>query len=532
MHQHLHTFLRQLQLEPDRVMTPGWQADWEDAPLPYKLYRGLPAYPLPAEIPFSLDGINRDRSRQAPTLSDIGHLLWHTYGLTQLAQSVYNPGQSQALGEASFVQITYRRFVPSGGGLYPNELYVYLKLDELPAGVYHYDTAHHRLILLREGDFDRYIGLTMGEDSDGMRGSFGAAFVSTMYWKNFFKYNHFSYRLQGLDSGVLLGQLLEVSKRFGFEAQVRFQFLDRPMNRLLGLADEEETVYAIVPLSIGGGDRRPLGGKEAVDANSLCGQLEEVRYEHYVRSFYVRPYPMLLELSKAAKQESAAAFVSEVKPVSSLMEAPLLQLPPATRPSYDLGVICRKRHSPEADFLLQDISLERLSALLHETIASYAYRNDLDGEPTDRAPRVSLYGCFHRVAGIADGAYRYDPLEHMLRLVRPGDHRARLQAGMTLHNVSLFQVPLTFHVAGDRSFYRDSLGVRGYRIAQMEAGMLVQRLLLAANALGLGGRPLLGFDAASCDELYRLEPAGLTSLIQIPVGPSRGRSRLEGSLGS
>ena len=29
----------------------------------------------------------------------------------------------------------------------------------------------------------------------------------------------------------------------------------------------------------------------------------------------------------------------------------------------------------------------------------------------------------------------------------------------------------------------------------MEAGMLVQRLLLAASAIGMGGHPLLGYDA-------------------------------------
>ena len=44
----------------------------------------------------------------------------------------------------SFTQ-SLRRFVPSGGALYPNELYVYLKLEDIPMGIYHYDVAHHRL---------------------------------------------------------------------------------------------------------------------------------------------------------------------------------------------------------------------------------------------------------------------------------------------------------------------------------------------------------------------------------------------------
>jgi hypothetical protein len=64
----------------------------------------------------------------------------------------------------------------------------------------------------------------------------------------------------------------------------------------------------------------------------------------------------------------------------------------------------------------------------------------------------------------------------------------------------------------------------------MEAGMLVQRLLLAASAIGMGGHPLLGFDVKMCDEIYKMSLHGKTSLIQIPVGPYRPRSRLEGDL--
>ena len=141
-----------------------------------------------------------------------------------------------------------RRFVPSGGALYPNELYVYLKIENLPAGVYHYDVAHHRLVLLREGNFDSYISRALGNRCD-ISACFGTVFVSTMFWKNFFKYNNFAYRLQGLDAGVLIGQLLEVAKCFGFASGVYFQFLDRAINHLLGLSEQEESVYAVIPLS-------------------------------------------------------------------------------------------------------------------------------------------------------------------------------------------------------------------------------------------------------------------------------------------
>lgn len=96
----------------------------------------------------------------------------------------------------------------------------------------------------------------------------------------------------------------------------------------------------------------------------------------------------------------------------------------------------------------------------------------------------------------------------------------------------MFQVPLCLHVAGDKNHFKTEMGYRGYRIQQMEAGMLVQRNLLVASALGFGGHPLLGFDANICDEIYKLSPQGKTSLIQIPTGTYRDRPWLSGSLHS
>jgi len=48
----------------------------------------------------------------------------------------------------------------------------------------------------------------------------------------------------------------------------------------------------------------------------------------------------------------------------------------------------------------------------------------------------------------------------------------------------------------------------------------------------MGGHPLLGFDANLSDQIYKMEPQGITSLIQIPIGPYRQRPWLKGSLHS
>jgi SagB-type dehydrogenase family enzyme len=523
----LEDFLHNLHFDIDAASVPNWEVDWADAPLPYKLYRGLPEVPFSLEVPLTLEG---QEPPAKPNLRKMGHFLWYVYGLSQVSQSVF---PLDSIDKTANLLQSFRRFAPSGGALYPNELYVYLKVEDLPVGVYHYDVAHHRLVLLREGNFDSYIARALGNRCE-ISACFGTVFVSTMFWKNFFKYNNFSYRLQGLDAGVVIGQLLEVAKRFGFASGVYFQFLDRAINHLVGLSEQEESVYAVIPLSVeptiwsaNGSESDGIGS-----AAEMCRELTAIQPQHYVRSRKIKEYPMLTALNKASMLDSTQSFRMIEAEESMNCENQAEALPLVERLSYDLASVCKKRFSPDMDFVLGKVSQSKLATLLQEATVSFSYRNDLDETHRKNEPRVSLYGCLYNVEGIQDGAYHYDSTAHVLRQVHLGDHRLYLQSGMSLDNVNLLQVPLCLHVAGDRESYRTALGYRGYRIQQMEAGMLVQRLLLTASALGMGGHPLLGFDANLSDEIYRIEPQGKTSLIQIPIGPYRHRPWLKGSLHS
>jgi SagB-type dehydrogenase family enzyme len=521
----LDEFLHNLHFDIEKASIPNWEVDWEDKPLPYKLYRGLPAVSLSLEVPLTLEGQNQPSS---PDLRKIGHFLWYVYGLTQFSQSVFSLDPTENITE---LMQSYRRFAPSGGALYPNELYVYLKIEDLPKGVYHYDVAHHRLVLLREGDFDSYIARALGNRCE-ISSCFGTVFVSTMFWKNFFKYNNFAYRLQGLDAGVLIGQLLEVSKRFGFESGVYFQFLDRAINHLLGLSEQEESVYAVIPLSV-----EPTiwsaNGREMdrmVSSEQLCQELKSIEPNHYVRSQRVKEYPMLTKLNTLSMLDSTTKFPLIEAKENEISEGQAVALPHVERLSYDLGSVCRNRFSPDMDFILGKVTQVELANLLHEATDSFLYRNDLEAAHKKHEPRVSLNVCLYNVEGIPNGAYQYDSTTHSLRQVHLGDHRLLLQSGMSLYNVNLLQVPMCIHVTGVKDYYKPTLGYRGYRIQQMEAGMLVQRLLLSSGAVGMGGHPLLGYDSDLCDQIYKMEPQGKTSLIQIPIGPYRQRPWLLGGL--
>ena len=523
----LDVFLHNLHFNIDEVISIDKEVDWDQAPLSYKLYRGLPVVPLSLEVPLTFE----DRVEPVkPNLRSISHFLWYLFGHTQFCQSVNELDSSE--DTANLMQ-SYRRFVPSGGALYPNELYMYLKLEDLPAGVYHYDVAHHHLVLLREGNFDSYIAKGLDNRCD-VSACFGTVFVSTIFGKNFFKYNHFSYRLQGLDAGVLIGQLLEVSKQFGYESGVYYQFLDRAINHLLGFSEQEESVYAVIPLTV-----EPTNWftnrsdiDKIVSATDLCEELPALQDHEYEGAKRIKEYPLLTKMNEASMLEFTNVFrkVEAIENRGGDGEAVVL---PYVEPlSYDLASVCQERYSPGMDFILGKVSQSQLATLLQEAAAYFSYRNDLERAYEKNESRVSLYGCLYNVEGIPDGAYSYDNSSHTLRQVELGDYRLQLQKGLSSYNVNLLQVPLCLHVIGDKEHLKKEFGYRGYRIQQMEAGILVQRLLLRAAALGMGGHPLLGFDSTTCDAIYKIDSKGKTSLIQIPIGPYRNRPWLRGSLRS
>ncbi|OOE12546.1 SagB family peptide dehydrogenase [Fictibacillus arsenicus] len=513
----LDEFLYKLHYETDKITPPSWEVNWDDAPLPYKLYRGLPAVKMTLEIPDTLEETSK------PTLKEISHFLWYSFGLTQMSESFPFPGDTNSW-------TTCRRFVPSGGGLYPNELYLYLKIEDLAAGIYHYDVAHHRLVCLREGNFDDYLDQALGSRCD-ISSSFGAVFISTFFWKNFFKYHNFSYRLQGLDAGFVIGQLLEVGRRLGFETGVYYHFLDRAVNHLIGINENEESVYAVIPLSV---DKKMTWfrdeASDLVSAENLCAELKPLHHQHYVRSKEIIEYPMLLKLNEACMIDPFTTASESKTARKEMWNKPAVPLTKVDRLSYDFFSACRKRYSPGLDFVLKPINEHTLSSLLTETHAVNPYRNDLDTGDPHLPSRISMYVTTYQIDGLRNGMYVYNNSKHGLISLAEGDYRTALQDGLLSDFVNTAQIPLSLTIAGDRDHYKHAYGYRGHRIQHMEAGLLSHSLTLAASSLNLGAHPILGFHVPWYDELFQLKKRKKTSLLHIPIGHYQPNARLQGSL--
>ena len=100
---------------------------------------------------------------------------------------------------------------------------------------------------------------------------------------------------KGLDSGVLIGQLLECAKQFGYTNGVYFQFLDRAINHLLGLSEGEERVCcpSFQYRTANNWFHNDYREIKTVTSHELLQQIPPLAHEHFVRSKHVNEYPII-----------------------------------------------------------------------------------------------------------------------------------------------------------------------------------------------------------------------------------------------
>ncbi|MFE2756099.1 SagB family peptide dehydrogenase, partial [Actinosynnema sp. NPDC059335] len=176
--------------------------DWRAAPPTYKRYRSTGRVVLPWRDP-----------------SPPGDLLRGLLGVTRAEWSA-----------GGTPRVVLKRPAPSGGGLYPIEAYVALAE---PAGLYHYDAAHHALDLVRPGDHRPLLRAALTRPPEDLPDV--VVVLTAVFWRNGFKYGEFAYRLQCQEIGVLGAQALALGRVLGLDTAVHLRFDDAACQWLLGL---------------------------------------------------------------------------------------------------------------------------------------------------------------------------------------------------------------------------------------------------------------------------------------------------------
>lgn len=485
--------------------------DWAHAPLSFKLYLGGGHLPLSGATLAALSVEQAARST-----CSLGLLLHEIYGIMRMsAQSalprVYLSGEMSAPEDS--VSPWLGRAVASGGARYPGELYVLVSAGPGPApGLYHYDPLHHTLDLLRTGHFFPTLFHALAQPPQKLPTY--TLLYSCLFWKDAFKYQEFSYRLQGLDIGCLLAQTQAVSERSGFRPRFHFRFLDEQLDQLLGLKPLEESVYAVVTLEEGATETVVEALSRPVPAIAPADELPGTREQYEPLS----RWPLLERVHRASRIQTPEELQQKrtvpALPVPASATDLVIHLPPVA--PLQLGARMTQRRSAWAwEYRAHPLALEQLACLLQA--ATGGYSSDLDGEGS-RLGNTLLYCLINQVDGVPPGIYVYLPEPHALQQVAPGDPSPQFQAvqtdlGWNMQQVSLVLIPVGHYARGFAAY-----GDRWYRMQNMEAGLCVQRLYLATAQNGLLCRAQLSFDDTRLDALLQL-PTDYTSLIQVLISP-------------
>jgi SagB-type dehydrogenase family enzyme len=156
------------------------------------------------------------------------------------------------------------------------------------------------------------------------------------------------------------------------------------------------------------------------------------------------------------------------------------------------------------------IDLEALAAALHHAMRPFPA--DVPGGLVD------LYLTIHAVSGLAPGAYGYDREGHGFHLLRTGDVR-RQSAFLCLDQALGGAGSATVFFLADVEGVLARLGNRGYRLANLEAGLIGGRLYLAAYAQRFGATGLTFYDDEVVD-FFSPAAAGQAAIFVTALGRS------------
>src|SRR5450432_2495904 len=215
--------------------------DFNNQPIPFKIYPTLQPSPLPAEVRqtgiaalSAISEIVPPETNAAPDLEAIAQLLYLSAGITRHRKY---PG-----GEIYF------RAAACTGALYEVELYLVCgDLSNLEAGVYHFAAAEFGLRRLRSGDFRGVLIEATAAETAVAHAPLTIVCTAT-YWRNAWKYQDRTYRHFGWDNGTLLANLLAVGTALSLPANVVCGFVDDTVNRLLDIDPQREVAFSLVPL--------------------------------------------------------------------------------------------------------------------------------------------------------------------------------------------------------------------------------------------------------------------------------------------
>jgi len=453
---------------PETIGAKNKTLDWENQPIPYKEYKIGTVIDLK---PYLND------ETHFLTWQRLSRLLLCSYGLTAKMGTMYGPP-------------VYLRSAPSAGGLYPAEVYLICRGNNmLPAGLYNYQVQTHSLVHFWQSQVWQDLQTACYQHRSLQRTEI-ALITTGIFWRSAWRYDDRAYRRIFLDTGHLLGNIELACALNDYRPHLIGGFQDEKLNQLLYLDSAQEGVLTVIPLA----DLRKPEENFPASLPALASGIDQeypeladgdlLSYFHRATSITQATRPTLSE-KLSVKDKYNFPFCLKVSTKTNPMDW--------GESLTHLETTILNRRSTRA-YTGADIEFDDLKALLHFTYQPQDYLDQgLDLSPDYfELNLIQTFIAVSGVIGLEDGCYYYAPQTQELRQIRFKNFRRELHYLCLGQELGRDAAAIVFHTA-DLEEAVSKYGDRVYRYLHMDAGHLGQRLNLAAIQLDLGASGIGGF---------------------------------------
>jgi SagB-type dehydrogenase family enzyme len=477
------------------VRTDAHFLDWDNRPMPYKLYPEVAGLALPRDLSLArvpaLEAISAGAGPgdgDGLTLEALTRILFCADGLTR----------RRSIGGEDY----HFRAAASAGALYPVEIYAAVaELGELEQGLYHFSPADLRLRGLRRGDWRGLIARAAAGRPTLLQAR-AVLVLSAIFWRSAWKYRARAYRYCFWDAGTMLANLLAAAAAEGLSTELVTAFADPEIEALLDIDGEHEGALCLVALGSGASAPRVEPELRPLGLETIPLSREEVSYPDLVRMHQESRL-----LGPDGVGEIGAARIDSMAPAPSA--SVVRPAPFDTGAGLGLGETILRRGSTRV-FAHKPIAAEELA-----TIMAASSRHPR----ADFPPLSDTYLIVNAVDGMEPGAYYYRRQSGEFELLKAGNFRR--EAGyLCLEQPLGADCSALICYMADLERGLDAIGNRAYRDAHLEAGLHGGRAYLAAYALGRGASGLTFYDDDTTD-FFVPHSAGKSPLLMLAIGVPR-----------
>jgi len=513
--------------------------DWANQPDPFRRYEGAPCVALEhgdnSQGPLYRDLFTRPITPSPVTYQTLSKLFYYSMSLS--AWKKIPDGNAWSL-----------RVNPSSGNLHPTESYLIIgqqAASNIKSGLHHYNSYLHALETRRFFDEHLWNVLACEVPENGF-----FIGLSSIYWREAWKYGERAYRYCHHDVGHALGAITIAAASLGWGVQLIDSLTDKDISILLGIEDQvgieaehADCIVVVYPNDKRGeiesnkGQRLSMLAENAFEKIHnlpLLGEINQLSENHH-------EWPIIDDVSLAArKMQNEHANRSNGPSMLPLKASVLSQC------NETAFQIIRQRRSAVA--MDGETSMDR--SVFFGMLQRLQYQNSLPFECLPWEPTVSLFLFIHRVRDLESGLYvlvRHDSHEASLRQSINADFLWKQPQGnpeglrfylLAPQNVEEAAKVISCHqdIAADGVFSLGMLarfddvknkGAYSYPRLFWECGLIGQLLYLEAEAAGIRSTGIGCFFDDVMHEVLGITDQSWQSLYHFTVGGPLEDKRLQ-----